>query len=258
MTPIPPNLDGIFDGDFEAESGVRQLPPPANPHGRPSVDSLEIRAIEASYERKFNLGNFSSLQVSVTVWARSRLAAGGELNLHDAKRRLRDMARNNVRAQFLRVKERPEQIFLGLEPPADGRFDPIYIRTVGVNLCHKLNLGNYESVAPSYSDWVDTRALSGNQAALHIAMERLWESLSANIADELNRAQGLRPHADAYFGLPEIPVEDLVAPVLATPPVAAAVPAAAVPAAAAPAAAAPPVYSNGRGGNGHRANGHPA
>lgn len=247
MTPIPPTLDDIFDGDFEAESGVRQLPP-ANGHGRPAVDSLEIRAIEASYERKFNLGNFSSLQVSVTVWARSRLTSGSELDLHDAKRRLRDMARNNVRAQFLRVKERPEQLFLGLEPPADGRFDPIYIRTVGVSLCHKLNLGNYESVAPSYSDWVDTRALSGNQAAMHIAMERLWESLWANIADELNRAQGLRPHADAYFGLPEIPVEDLVPPVLATPPAAAAV----------PAAPAPPVYANGRGGNGHRANGHPA
>jgi hypothetical protein len=200
--------DDILDGDFEAVDFAREVE-----SGQPSAygpkEPVQIKALEVTYDRKFNLGNFESLHAGVTIWARSRVPDGQSFDLHDVKLRLRDMARMNVRAQLLRVKERAQPLFLGLAPPADGRADPIYVRTVGVSLCHKVNLGNYEMVAPSYSDWADVRHLSGSQAALHVALERLWASLWANIADELRRARGLGSHPDAYFGLPEMEVEDL-------------------------------------------------
>jgi hypothetical protein len=204
--------DNIIDGDFEAVDFAREIAADGNGNGRPTLEPeepVQIKALEVTYERKFNLGNFESLHAGVTIWARTRVPEGHSFDLHDAKLRLRDMARTNVRAQYLRVKERSEPLFLGLAPPADGRADPIYVRTVGVSLCHKVNLGNYENVAPSYSDWADVRHLSGSQTALHVALERLWACLWANIEDEIRRARGLGSHPDAYFGLPEMEVEDL-------------------------------------------------
>jgi hypothetical protein len=204
--------DDILDGDFEPVDFAREVTAGSNGHGRPAYgpeEPVQIKALEVTYDRKFNLGNFESLHAGVTIWARSRVPDGQSFDLHDVKLRLRDMARMNVRAQLLRVKERAEPLFLGLAPPADGRADPIYVRTVGVSLCHKINLGNYENVAPSYSDWADLRHLAGSQAALHMALERLWASLWANVEDEIRRARGLGSHPDAYFGLPAMEVEDL-------------------------------------------------
>jgi hypothetical protein len=201
--------DNIIDGDFEAVDFAREVADDGN--GRSPYDleePVQIKALEVTYERKFNLGNFESLHGGVTIWARTRVPEGHSFDLHDAKLRLRDMARTNVRAQLLRVKERSEPLFLGLAPPADGRADPIYVRTVGVSLCRKVNLENYENVAPSYSDWADVRHLSGSQTALHVALERLWACLWANIEDEIRRARGLGSHPDAYFGLPDIEVEE--------------------------------------------------
>jgi hypothetical protein len=200
--------DDIIDDDFEAVDFAREISDePAAAYG--PKEPVQIKALEVTYDRKFNQGNFESLHVSMTVWARSRVPDGQSFDLHDVKRRLRDMARANARAQLLRVKERIEPLFLGLAPPADGRADPIYVRTVGVSLCHKVNLGNYEMAAPSYTDWSDVRHLSGSQTALHVALERLWACLWANIEDEIRRARGLGSHPDAYFGLPEMEVEDL-------------------------------------------------
>jgi hypothetical protein len=202
--------DNIIDGDFEAVDFAREVADDGN--GRSPYDleePVQIKALEVTYERKFNLGNFESLHAGVTIWARTRVPEGHSFDLHDAKLRLRDMARTNVRGQFLRVKGRSEPLFLGLAPPADGRADPIYVRTVGVSLCRKVNLGNYENVAPSYSDWADVRHLSGSQTALHLALERLWACLWANVEDEIRRARGLGSHPDAYFGLPAMEVEDL-------------------------------------------------
>jgi hypothetical protein len=204
--------DDIIEGDFEPVDFAREVTADNNGHGHSAYgpeEPVQIKALEVTYDRKFNLGSFESLHVSVTIWARTRVPDGQSFDLHDAKRRLRDMARTNARAQFLRVKEKGEPLFLGLAPPADGHADPIYVRTVGVSLCHKVNLGNYEMCAPSYSDWADVRHLSGSQTALHVALERLWASLWANIEDEIRRTRGLGSHPDAYFGLPEMEVEHL-------------------------------------------------
>jgi hypothetical protein len=203
--------DDILDGDFEAVDFAREVTADSNGHGRPAYgpeEPVQIKALEVTYDRKFNLGNFESLHAGVTLWARSRVPDGQSFDLHDVKLRLRDMARANVRAQLLRVKERAEPLFLGLAPPADGRADPTYVRIVGVSLCHKINLGNYEMVAPSYSGWADVRHLAGSQAALHVALERLWASLWANVEDEIRRARGVGSHPDAYFGLPDIKIEE--------------------------------------------------
>jgi hypothetical protein len=249
------NPDDIFDDSLEPVDGVRAIPylPDTDPNAAPDAsvgrhpygpdEPVQTRALEVHYERKFNLGNFESLQVGVAIWARSRIADGERFDLHDVKRRLRDMARTNVRAQLLRFKGDAAPVFLGLQPPTNDGFDPIYIRTVGVSLSQKVNLGNYENIAPAYSDWADVRALSGSQAALHIAMERLWASLWANIADELSRAQGRGSLPEAFFGLPPLEIEDLTAGVS---------PVGVSPAGVSVAAAAPNgAYANGHGPNGH-------
>jgi hypothetical protein len=66
------------------------------------------------------------------------------------------MARENVRAQLLRQQGDGEVVFLGLQPPSDGRADPILIRTVSVSLVVKVNLGDYNAMSPGYSDWADS------------------------------------------------------------------------------------------------------
>ncbi|MCI0643448.1 MAG: hypothetical protein L0346_01000, partial [Chloroflexi bacterium] len=86
----------------------------------------------------------------------------------------------------------------------------------------KVNLGNYESVAPAYTDWADLRWVANNQTELHIALERMWHSLWANVDNELSRARGAGADPDAFFGLPAVAVEDLtgageIAPAVARP-----------------------------------------
>lgn len=208
-----PSFDDNVNGDFSADGDIRLFSAEtAGRSGYAPEEPVQVKALAATYDRKFNLGNFESLHVGMTIWARSRLADGQTCDLHDVKERLRQMARENCRAQLLRLQGETTPVFLGLPPPAGGRFDPIYARTVSVSLCQKVNLGNYQMVAPAYTDWADLRALAGSQSELHIALERLWASLWANVTDEIRRAQGLGSRDDAYFGLPAVAVEDLARP----------------------------------------------
>jgi hypothetical protein len=118
------------------------------------------------------------------------------------------MARENVRAQLVRQKGSDELVFLGLQPSFTGGDDPVYVRTMSLSLTCKVNLGNSQSVTPSFTDWADLRHVSGSSGELHIALLRMWQSLWANVEDEISRAQGKGP-AGSFYGYPVIPVEDL-------------------------------------------------
>jgi hypothetical protein len=188
----------LDEADFHSEF-VHQLEEP-----------VHMKGFSVTYDRKFNLGNFETLAPAITIWVKSRAPEGAAVDLHDCKERLRRMARENVRAQWQRLQASHEVIFLGLQPPANGGVDPIFIRTVSVSLFYRANLGNYQSIMPGYTDWADVRHVAHSPGELHIALERMWQSLWANCLDEISRAQG-KGSTDAFFGLPPAAVEDLAA-----------------------------------------------
>jgi hypothetical protein len=172
-------------------------------------ESVVSKGFAVTYDRKFNLGNWDSLHASITIWVKSLVPEGEAFDLHHAKARVREMARENVRAQYLKQKGVNELVFLGLKPPETGE-DPIFVRTVSVSLELKTNLGNYESLNPAYTDWADVRHAAGSSGELHIALTRMWLSLWANVQDEIARAQGHGQTGD-FFGYPIVTVEDLTA-----------------------------------------------
>lgn len=171
-------------------------------------EPVTIKGFSATYDRKFNLGNFESLNPAITVWIKTNVAEGDAFDLHDGKRRLRQMARDNVRAQLQRLQGNNEVVFLGLRQPADGSEDPIFVRTVSVSLVYKVNLGDYNSITPGYTDWADVRHVAHSPGELHMALTRMWTSLWANVEDEIARARG-QGATGAFLGLPQVAVEDL-------------------------------------------------
>lgn len=173
-------------------------------------EPITVKGFSVSYDRKFNIGNFESLNPAVTIWVKTNVPEGEAFDLHHAKERLRRMARENVRAQLLRQQGSSEVVFLGLQPPQSGGEAPIFIRTVSVSLVYKVNLGDYNSITPGYTDWSDVRHVAHSPGELHIALDRMWQSLWANVEDEISRAQG-HGGTGGFFGLPEIEVEDLTA-----------------------------------------------
>jgi hypothetical protein len=173
-------------------------------------EPITIKGFSATYDRKFNTGNFESLNPAITIWVKSVVPEGAAFDLHQAKERVRQMARENVRAQLLRLQGSEEVVFLGLQPPGMGETDPVLIRTVSVSLAYKVNLGNYQSITPAYTDWADVRHVAHSPGELHIALARMWQSLWANVEDEVSRAQG-QGGTGAFLGLPQIEVEDLTA-----------------------------------------------
>ena len=171
-------------------------------------EPITVKGFSATYDRKFNLGNFESLNPAMTIWVKSVVPEGEAFDLHHAKERVRRMARENVRAQLLRLQGNLEVVFLGLQPPLAGSPDPIFVRTVSVSLVHKVNLGDYNSITPGYTDWADVTHVAHSPGELHMALERMWQSLWANIEDEIARAQG-KGGTGGFFGLPAVPVADL-------------------------------------------------
>jgi hypothetical protein len=165
-------------------------------------EPINIKGFSATYDRKFNLGRFESLSPAMTVWVRTNVPEGAAFDLHDCKNRLRRMVRDNVRAQLQRLQGNNEVVFLGLQPPANGSEDPIFVRTVSVSLAYKGNLGDYNSITPGYTDWADVRHMAGSPGELHLALVRMWASLWANIDDEIARARGYGA-SGAFLGLPQ-------------------------------------------------------
>ena len=174
-------------------------------------ETIHMKGFSVTYDRKFNLGNFESLNPAITIWVKTNTSEGEAFDLHHAKERLRRMARENVRAQLLRLQGSSEVVFLGLQPPLAGvGSDPIFVCTVSLSLVHKVNLGDYNSITPGYTDWADLRHVAHSPGELHIALDRMWQSLWANVADEISRAQGNGGN-DGFFGLPLVEIEDLTA-----------------------------------------------
>jgi hypothetical protein len=205
--------NGHTDGHTNGQNDHNDASDLHHPGGKrpnaPGLEPVHVKSLSVTYERKFNLGNYESLTAAVTIWARVRVPTGLPYNLHDCKRRVRQMARNNVRAQWERVRGKETVVFLGLPPPADGSEDPLLVHTASVSLVYKVNLGDYNSVAPGYTDWADLRGAAG-PGALHLALDRMWRGLWANLEDEIGRARG-QARGEGFFGLPQIPVEDLTA-----------------------------------------------
>jgi len=198
----------VADGMYEEETF-------ANSPLDADKEPVHIKGFKVTYDRKFNLGNFESLQAEISIWVKSRVAENTPFNLHECKQRVRKMARENVREQYRRVRVDDNFGFLGLEPPsADSRVaDPIYVGTVGVGLTYKVNLGDYSMITPAYTDWADLRAVALEpQTGLHTAIARLWEGLWANLNDEIARSRGKESN-EKQFGLPVMAVEEIaVAP----------------------------------------------
>ena len=171
-------------------------------------EPIMLKGFAVTYDRKFNLGNFESLNPSITIWVQTAVPEGQAFDLHHARERLRRMARENVRAQLLRQQGSDEVVFLGLQPPLAGTPDPIIVRTISVTLIYKVNLANEQSVTPGYTDWADVRHVAHSPGELHRALGRLWQSLWANVEDEISRAQG-NGSTGGFFGLPRIAVEEM-------------------------------------------------
>lgn len=198
------NFADPIEGEFEP------IPSPTPNQPRFTLEEpIQIRATKVGYERKFNLGDYNALTADIFIWLRTDVQEGEPFDLHGAIRRAKEMTRQNVRAQYLRARGKEEAIFLGLLPPDNGQPDPVYVRTVSVGLTYRVNLGNYDSICPSYTDWADVRHVSHSPGELHIALERMWSSLWARVEDEIRRARGLGPDPNAFFGLPLIEIEDL-------------------------------------------------
>jgi len=171
-------------------------------------EPITVKGFSVTYDRKFNTGNFESLNPAITIWVKANVPEGEAFDIHHAKERVRRMARDNVRAQLLRLQGNPEVVFLGLRPPVSGGADPIFVRTISVSLVYKVNLGNYQNITPGYTDWSDVRHVAHSPGELHMALDRMWQSLWANVEDEISRAQG-NGGTGGFFGLPTIAVEDL-------------------------------------------------
>ncbi|HIP73616.1 MAG TPA: hypothetical protein EYH05_19740, partial [Anaerolineae bacterium] len=99
-----------------SNNGAGFIPEPEEP--------VNIKGFSVAYDRKFNTGDFESLNPAITIWVKTSVLEGEAFDLHHAKERVRRMARENVRAQLLRLQGNPEAVFLGLQPPANGRKDP--------------------------------------------------------------------------------------------------------------------------------------
>jgi hypothetical protein len=196
----------------------------------PSEEVVRHRGFGVKYDRRLNLGNWESITASMSLWVSiipeeetnergiTKLDGFGDpiykpIHLHDCRRRVRDLARTNVRKQFNLARGIDEVEYLGLPEPTTP-YDPLMVKTVLMSLKLKRNLGDYASVEPEFSDHCDLRDIyleyehvrSANTTGLHIHLHRIWESLWADLNDELARAEGFG-ETGADFGLPTVEVE---------------------------------------------------
>lgn len=56
----------------------------------------------------------------------------------------------------------------------------------------------------------DLRHVAYSPGELHMALDRMWHSLWATLADKISRAQGTGG-SNGFFGLPLVEIEDLMA-----------------------------------------------
>jgi len=169
---------------------------------------ITVKGFAVTYDRTINLGDFESLNPAITIWVKSTLPEGEAFDLHHARERVRRLARENVRAQLKRHQGNPEVIFLGLQPPLAGGPDPILVHTVSVSLVYTVNLGDSHSITAGYTDWVDVQHIAHSPGELHMALASMWQSLWANVEDEMSRARG-QGGTGGFFGLPMMRSEEV-------------------------------------------------
>ena len=185
--------DDLTNGPMTQDAGSGLTPEQAEP--------IRVTSFSVTYDRTFHTGDCERLTPAVTVWVKRVMPDGVTFDLHHARERVRRMARENVRAQLLRLQGSPEVVFLGLQPPFTGATDPIVVHTVSLSLIRSVNLGEKNSLTIGYADWAELHQLASRPSELHIALARLWQSLWANVEDEVARAQG-KGSAGGFFGLP--------------------------------------------------------
>ena len=76
--------------------------------------SVTVKTVSVTYDRKHNLGDYSSANIGCTIWA----DVSDDQNLDTAMHALWDMAKANVKAQLLPLTSKTtaqvEQVFMGL------------------------------------------------------------------------------------------------------------------------------------------------
>jgi hypothetical protein len=76
--------------------------------------SVTVKTVSVTYERKHNLGDYSSANIGCTLWA----DVSDDQDLDAAMAALWNMAKANVKAQLLpltsRTQAHVEQVFMGL------------------------------------------------------------------------------------------------------------------------------------------------
>ena len=76
--------------------------------------SVTVKTVSVTYDRKHNLGDFSSANIGCTLWA----DVSDDQDLDAAMHALWNMAKANVKAQLLpltiRTAAQVEQVFMGL------------------------------------------------------------------------------------------------------------------------------------------------
>jgi hypothetical protein len=174
------------------------------------AEPMLLKGVAVSYDRTFNLGDHEFLNPAVTIQVKTHAPEGETFDLHHARERVRRMARENVRGQLLQAQGKDEVVFLGLQPPKDGCDDPVLVESVSLSLAQTVNLANLNSLTLGFTDRMDVQDVAGSPGELHMALARMWASLSANIQDEVSRAKG-SGSTGAFLGLPPTAARDWTA-----------------------------------------------
>ncbi len=76
--------------------------------------AVTVKTVSVTYDRKHNLGDYSSANIGCTIWA----DVSDDQDLDEAMHALWDMAKANVKAQLLPLASKTtaqvEQVFMGL------------------------------------------------------------------------------------------------------------------------------------------------
>jgi hypothetical protein len=171
------------------------------------AEPVLFKGFAVRYDRTFNLGDHEFLNPAVTIQVKTTMPEGEPFDLHHARERVRRLARENVRAQLLRAQGRDEVVFLGLQPPKDGRDDSVSVESVRVSLVRTVNLANLNSLTLGFTDRMDVQDVAGSPGEMHVTLARMWASLWANVQDEVSRAKG-SGSTGAFLGLPPIAASD--------------------------------------------------
>ena len=143
------------------------------------------------YGRKFDLGNFESLDIEVTIWASLT-----DTNSHAAMQALWALARNAARFAYIKALGGLNDVSvltLGAELPSGTT-----VETVSLSLTRKVNTGKkYENATLGNSLWYNVDGEDWERL-----ISSLWQSVFNNIAAAVPVA-GKNPMEEVYLGVEE-------------------------------------------------------